>query len=381
MASFPPPPLQSVEWDKLGIVPMDVNGHVECEYSIKTGKWSEPRFVEDPFLRIHGLAPGLNYGLSLGQFSEPVRDCSLISTYRDPKGQIQVFRPKNHAARLAFSCSTIAIPAVPEELFLRSINLAVAQNAEYVPPHDSEAALYIRPLVFGSDAWVAVSAGIGYRMCIYVQPYKAYHGIQPVPALILDDFDRAAPKGVGHVKVGGNYAPVLKWSDQARAEGFFITLHLESRTNSEIDEFSTSAFIGIKKTGDSCTVVVPSSRSILKSVTSTSCVDLAKSFGWNVEIRPIPYSELQYFTEILAAGTAAMVVPIHSITRESTGDRFEISTDGPGECCKKLSQALMAAQKGITRDDLQWLCQVEGKPEGEPVPVRDGADGPPPSVE
>ncbi|EEP79620.1 conserved hypothetical protein [Uncinocarpus reesii 1704] len=358
MASFPPSPLEGLEWDKLGLVPMD-----ECEYTIKTGKWSEPRFVQDPFLRIHGLAPGLNYGQQAFEG---------LKAYRDPKGQIQIFRPKDHAERLALSCSTIAIPAVSEELFLRSINLAVAKNAEYVPPHDSEAALYIRPLVFGSDAWVAVSAGIGYRMCIYVQPYKAYHGINPLPALILDDFDRASPKGVGHVKVGGNYAPVLKWSDQARAEGFFITLHLDSRTNSEIDEFSTSAFIGIKKVGDSYTVVVPNSRSILKSVTSTSCLDLAKSFGWSIEVRPVPYSELPYFTEILATGTAAMVVPIHSITRKSTGEKFEFSTGGPGECCKKLSGALMAAQKGINSNDFQWLWQVS-QVEDEASPAQSGS--------
>lgn len=170
---------------------------------------------------------------------------------------------------------------------MASINLAVVRNAEYVPPHDTDAALYIRPLVFGSDAFFAVSAGTGYRFCVYCQPYKAYHGNQPLPALVLEELDRAAPQGVGHVKVGGNYAPVLKWSDQARSEGFHITLHLDSRTQSQIDEFSTAGFLGLKKTGDSYTLVVPSSPSILKSVTSTSCVELARSFGWGVELRPV----------------------------------------------------------------------------------------------
>ncbi|KAF9890444.1 hypothetical protein FE257_005849 [Aspergillus nanangensis] len=349
MVSFPPPPVQTLEWDKLGLSPMTVNGHVECNWDAATGQWSEPQLIEDPFLRIHGLAPGLNYGQQAFEG---------MKAYRDPQGQIQVFRPKDHAARLALSSSTIAIPTVPEDLFLRGINLAVASNAEFVPPHDTDAALYIRPLVFGSDAFPAVSAGTGYKFCIYAQPYKAYHGVHPLPALVLDDFDRAAPKGVGHVKVGGNYAPVLKWSDQARSEGFFITLHLDSSTGTEIDEFSTSAFIGLKKTGESYTVIVPNSRSILKSVTSTTCLDLAKSLGWAVEIRPVSYSELPYFTEILAAGTAAMLVPIRSITRRSTGDNFQYSTDGPGEGCKALSRALMEVQKGIVKSNAEWLWQV-----------------------
>lgn len=163
----------------------------------------------------------------------------------------------------------------------------MARNAEYVPPHDSDAALYIRPLVFGSDAFFAVSAGTGYRFCVYVQPYKAYHGVHPLAALVLEELDRAAPRGVGHAKVGGNYAPVLKWSDQARADGFQITLHLDSRTQSQIDEFSTSGFLGLKKISGSFTMVVPSSPSILRSVTSTSCVELARSFGWGVELRPV----------------------------------------------------------------------------------------------
>ncbi|GAQ47616.1 hypothetical protein AtubIFM55763_007918 [Aspergillus tubingensis] len=349
MSSFPPPPTQSLEWEKLGIAPMDVNAHVECEYSVSTGHWSEPRLVEDPLLRIHGLAPGLNYGQQAFEG---------MKAYRDPQGQINVFRPKDHAARLALSCSAVAIPTIPEELFLRSVNLAIAGNAEYVPPHDTDAALYIRPLVFGSDPFFAVSAGTGYKFCIYVQPYRAYHGSQPIPALILEDLDRAAPKGVGHVKVGGNYGPVLKWSDQARAEGYYITLHLDSRTNSEIDEFSTSGFIGLKKTGNSFTVVVPSSRSILKSVTSTTCLDLAKSMGWNVEIRPIPYSELQYFDEVIAVGTAAMLVSIKSITRRSTEETFAYNTDGSSDGCKQLQQGLLDIQKGRVKSNEDWLWQV-----------------------
>ncbi|KAL4902744.1 hypothetical protein BDW74DRAFT_186701 [Aspergillus multicolor] len=349
MASFPPSPTQSLEWDKLGLAPMDVNAHVECDYSVSTGHWSEPRLVEDSFLRIHGLAPGLNYGQQAFEG---------MKAYRSPSGQIHIFRPKDHCARFALSCSAIAIPPIPEPLFLSAINLAVAANAEYVPPHSTDAALYIRPLVFGSDAFFAVSAGTGYKFCIYVQPYKAYHGSQPIPALILEDLDRAAPNGVGHVKVGGNYAPVLKWSDAARAEGFFITLHLDSRTNSEIDEFSTSGFIGLKKAGNAYTVVVPSSRSILKSVTSTSCLEIARELGWGVEIRPIPYRELEYFAEVLAAGTAAMLVPIRSITRKSTGETFQFGTDGPGEGYKTLLQALLDAQKGRVEAKEGWLWPV-----------------------
>lgn len=166
--------------------------------------------------------------------------------------------------------------------------LALARNAEFVPPHDSQAAMYVRPLAFGSEGFFAVSAGPGYKFCVFTQPFTAYHGVNPVKALVLDEFDRAAPLGTGHVKIGGNYAPVLKWSDQAHAEGFTLTLHLDSRTHSEIDEFSTSGFVGVKPAGNGkYTLVVPDSKSVLRSVTSMSVLDQARSFGWRVEVRPV----------------------------------------------------------------------------------------------
>ena len=66
-------------------------------------------------------------------------------------------------------------------------------------------------------------------MKVYVLPVGVYHGVHPVDALILEDFDRAAPFGTGSAKVGGNYAPVLKHAESARENGYGITLHLDSK--------------------------------------------------------------------------------------------------------------------------------------------------------
>lgn len=188
---------------------------------------------------------------------------------------------------MVHSTSFISIPTIPESHFLKCVNLAVALNAEYVPPHRTGAALYIRPLVFGSCAQLGLNPPEEYTFVVYVLPVGVYHGVHPVDALILEEFDRAAPEGTGSAKVGGNYAPVMRWSEKARDEGYGITLHLDSKTRSEIDEFSTSAFIGIKKHGDEYTLVVPDSKNVIKSVTSDSCVALAKSFGWKTEIRKV----------------------------------------------------------------------------------------------
>jgi branched-chain amino acid aminotransferase len=163
----------------------------------------------------------------------------------------------------------------------------VSTNAEFVPPHDSHAALYIRPLVFGSSAQLNLTLPEEFTFCVYVQPVTALHGQTAVDALILEEFDRAAPKGTGSAKVGGNYSPILRWALKAKAEGFGITLHLDSKTRSEIEEFSVATFIGVKRSGNEITLVTPDSPSVIKGVTSDSCLALAKEFGWNFEVRQV----------------------------------------------------------------------------------------------
>jgi branched-chain amino acid aminotransferase len=141
-----------------------------------------------------------------------------------------------------------------------------------------------------------------------------------VDAVILEDFDRgychqilsltiAAPLGTGSAKLGGNYAPVFKYSAEAKHKGFPITLHLDSKTRTYIDEFSTSNFVALLKEPSTqhTTFVVPESSSILKSVTTKSLIELSKSFGWPVEMRAVPWPEVAKFTEVAACGTAAVI--------------------------------------------------------------------------
>lgn len=187
------------------------------------------------------------------------------------------------------SASFISIPTVPVDHFLRCCRLAVALNAEFVPPHRTGAAMYVRPLLFGSSAQLGLNPPEEYTFLVFVLPVGVYHGVHPVKALVLEDFDRAAPEGTGSAKVGGNYAPVLRWSEKAGKEGFGITLHLDSKTRSEIDEFSTSGFIGVKVEGEKTTLVVPDSKNVIRSVTSDSIQEIAKSFGWTVEVRSVSF--------------------------------------------------------------------------------------------
>ncbi|KAI0890134.1 branched-chain amino acid aminotransferase II [Annulohypoxylon maeteangense] len=373
MASFPPPPVNTIDWSNVGFRVREVNGHIESHYSVKTGKWTPPQFVTDPYIRIHGMAPALNYGQQAYEG---------LKAFRNPSGDLQIFRPDRNAVRMQHSADVISVPPVPTDLFISAVKAAVSLNAEYVPPHETGAAMYIRPQIFGSSAQLGLSPPEEYTFCVYVLPTGVYHGTHPVNALILDDFDRAAPNGTGNAKVGGNYAPVLKWSDKARTEGYGITLHLDSATHSEIDEFSTSGFIGAIVDGDNVTLVAPDSKSVIQSVTADSVLDIARSFGWKVEKRSIKYTELPKFSEVMAAGTAAALVPIRSITRRfdpaspqsisSAGAHSRLSTeDGvekvtyipaanedAGPICLRLLTQLKGIQLGKVQDNMGWIFPV-----------------------
>jgi branched-chain amino acid aminotransferase group II len=225
------------------------------------------------------MAPALNYGQQAYE--------GLKAFRRPGDGAITIFRPDRNARRMQHSAEFISCPPVPDELFLSAVKAAVALNAEFVPPHETGAALYVRPQIYGSSAQLGLSPPEEYTFCVFVVPTGVYHGSHPVKALILDEFDRAAPNGTGSAKVGGNYAPVLRWSDKARNEGYGITLHLDSKNHEEVDEFSTSGFIGALVEGDQITIVVPDTKNAIKSVTSESIQEIGRSWGWKVEQRPV----------------------------------------------------------------------------------------------
>ncbi|KAK9853429.1 hypothetical protein MYU51_006527 [Penicillium brevicompactum] len=356
---FPPPPID-IDWANLGFKVRDGNGHVEAHFSHSEGaKWSIPELVRSPFLPIHGMAPGLNYGQQVYEGLKAFRN-------RD-NTKITIFRPDRNALRMQHSAEVVSMPLVPEDVFIECVRLAVGLNAEYVPPHSSGAAMYIRPVLFGSSAQLGLSPPDGYTLAVFAMPTGVYHGASAVDALILEDFDRCAPFGTGNAKVGGNYAPVLRHSDRARREGFGITLHLDSATRSEVDEFSTSAFIGVKREDGLVTVIQPDSRNAIDSVTAASVLEIARFLGYRVEKRRVAYEELPEFEEVIAAGTAAALVPVGSITMRSTGDKFEYSRGSQnqgGEVCVKLLQTLRGIQSGDVEDSFGWNYEVQAPPKG-----------------
>lgn len=185
------------------------------------------------------------------------------------------------------------MPPVPQNLFLDCVHMAVALNAEFVPPADRSEGLYIRPFQFGSGCQIGLEPPDEFVFSVYVQPAPDMYDHGGLKALVAEDFDRAATRGMGGFKVGGNYAPVMRWSAEAKKQGAGVLLHLDSETQTYIDEFSTSGFIGIQTSNHGpesepqpkC--VIADSPAAIESITSETVKELAESLDYEVEKRPV----------------------------------------------------------------------------------------------
>jgi branched-chain amino acid aminotransferase len=193
---------------------------------------------------------------------------------------------------------------------------------------------------------------------VFVGPVGPYfkEGFNPVCVQLLRDFDRAAPLGTGHIKVGGNYAASLYPAARAREEGCSTVLFLDAKEKKYIDEAGPANFFGIKGN----VYVTPDSHTILPSITNKSLQVLAKDMGMIVEVRHVPVEELAEFDEVGACGTAAIISPIKKIHDRETGKIYEYCKDGKaGPISTKLYNKLRAIQFGEEPDVYNWCTIVE----------------------
>jgi branched-chain amino acid aminotransferase len=337
---------KKIEWSKLGFGFSDVNCHIR--YTWKNGKWSRPSFVKDPYITMHIGASCLHYG----------QECfEGMKAFRQKDGKIVIFRPDENARRMYRTAERCVMPPVPVEMFVDAAEKLVKRNKEFVPPYGTGGSLYMRPLLIGTGPQSGVAPAREYTFIMLCMPVGAYYkgGLKPVRAVILDDWDRAAPLGMGDVKVGGNYAASLYAHEKAKREGWPVELYLDAKSHKYVEEFSTSNFAGITRDG---TYVTPDSSSVLPSITNKSLCEVAADLGIPVERRKIPYSEIRRFKEVAALGTAVVITPVWEITRGK--DVIKISEpDVVGPTLQKLYDVVQGIQYGTLPDTHGWCHEVK----------------------
>ncbi|WP_280928001.1 branched-chain amino acid aminotransferase [Lactobacillus sp. ESL0791] len=336
--------VENLDWNNLGFQYHDLPYRYEAKY--KDGKWGEGKLITSSTMELSECAEVLHYGQEIFEG---------LKAYRRKDGRINLFRPEQNAHRFTLSAGRLAMEPFPEDEFVNAVKQVVEANKEFVPPYDSGATLYIRPLMIGTSKVIGVQAATEYTFRVFATPVGAYvNGLIPA-AYQVSDYDRAAYAGTGRSKTSGNYASSLYPSVEAHKEGFADCLYLDPREHKYIDEFGGANFYGITKDGQ---FVTPKSKSILVSITKRSLLELAEKQGLNPVERKITLEEAFDFAEAGAMGTAAVISPVGSITYK--GKKHVIySEEKPGPITTKLYNELVAIQYGDTEDKYGWTQTLE----------------------
>ena len=346
--------MMKIDWSQLGFHYTETDYIVRAAY--RDGHWEAPYATRNKYLTLHVSATCLQYGQEAFEG---------LKAFRGIDGKVRIFRWQENAKRMQRSAEGWKMEPVPTELFGEAIRLALKKNRRFIPPYETGATLYFRPLLIGTTPRLGVGPGREFEFIVIPSPIGPYYeGKFHCTSFIVNRrIDRAAPLGTGAFKVGGNYAASFRATEAAHALGYDC-LFTDSKTHHYIDECSAANFIGIKKTdryadgvqSTDIEYLTPRSTAILPSITNDSLMILAKERGLKIRRRKIRIEELADMQEAAACGTACVISPIDKVVDPDKGITYHL-TDEPGPILTELYQALQDIQYGRAKDTHRW-CEV-----------------------
>lgn len=280
-----------------------------------------------------------------------------LKAYRWKDGSIVCFRPDLNAERMYRSAAFLEMPSFPVERFLSALDEVVRANASSVPPHGTGASLYIRPYLFASGVVIGVQPAEEYQFRIFTTPVGPYFkgGATPI-ALMVSDFDRAAPHGTGAVKAGLNYAMSLHSHEIAKKKGFAENIYLDAAKREFVEETGGANILFVDREGR---LVVPKSDSILPSITRKSLIYVAEEILHIPVIeRPVRFDEVPNFVECGLCGTAAVISPVGKIADHDREILFPSGMEKPGKITAKLYETLSGIQNGEIPAPEGWIRKI-----------------------
>lgn len=315
----------------------------------KDGKWDDGELSTDSNVTINESAGILQYCQEVFEG---------LKAYRTKEGHIVTFRPDLNAKRMYDSAKRLEMPPLPEDRFIEAVDKVVLANEAWVPPFGSGATLYIRPYMFASSPVIGVKPAADYQFRMFTTPVGPYFkgGAKPI-TITVSDFDRAAPRGTGHIKAGLNYAMSIHPLMEAHRNGFDENMYLDAATRTYVEETGGANFIFITKDKK---VVTPKSNSILPSITRRSLLYVAEHYlGLKTEERPVAFDEVKDFAEVGLCGTAAVISPVGRICRGETVINIPSGMEGMGEITKKLYDTLTGIQMGELEAPEGWIRKIK----------------------
>jgi len=313
----------------------------------ENGAWSNGEVVPFDYLPMNPATLVLHYGQAIfeGMKAEKTAD-----------GKVVMFRPELNARRFNRSAIRMAMPEIPEEVYVNSLMTLLDIDRDWIPTKEGSS-LYMRPFMYAADEFIGVQPSSTYKFIIFTCPVGAYYS-KPVNVFIEEHYSRAASGGTGFAKAAGNYAGSLYPAQLAKANGYDQIMWTDSEEHKYIQEAGTMNLFFVI---DDKVITPELNDCILPGTTRQTIIELYKEDGIVVEERKISVDEVFAASEngtlqdVFGAGTAAVVTYVASIGKE--GMKIELPPIGERTYSTNMKKKLTDIKKGITPDTRDWLLK------------------------
>jgi branched-chain amino acid aminotransferase len=320
------------------------------EYEPAAG-WHRPRIMPYGPLVLDPAAAVFHYGQAMFEG---------LKAFRNRAGAVRLFRPDQHARRLAVGAERLCMPSPDSETFVQALLKLIEVDQAWVPS-STGTALYVRPTLIASEPFLGVRASTRYLFFVILSPVGPYYaeGLDPVKIWIEERFVRAARGGLGAIKAGANYAASLLAATEAKEKGYAQVLWLDAKEHRFLEEVGTmNLFVRI---GDEV-ITPPLEGSILAGVTRDTVLSLLKEWGARASERPLSIDELLAahragtLKEVFGSGTAAVISPVGQLRLGS--ERIVIQEGQIGEVARHLFDAISGIHYGDLPDPHGWMVPL-----------------------
>ncbi len=284
-----------------------------------------------------------------------------MKAYRTADGRVVLFRPGENARRFNLSARRMAMPELPEAVFLEAVEKLVRIDARWIP--EGEGSLYLRPFMFASETFLGVRPSKEYIFCVIASPVGPYFkgGAKPVSIWVSEHYTRAATGGTGAAKCGGNYAASLIAQAEASDNGCDQVVFLDAAEHRFVEELGGMNVFFVMNDGS--VITPPLGGTILPGITRKSLMAIAADEGITITERPYSFDEWREdvasgkLKEAFACGTAAVVAAIGTV--KFSGGQFQIGNGETGPTTTRLRDALVGIQRGLGNDRHGWIHAID----------------------
>ncbi|MEY4323041.1 MAG: putative branched-chain-amino-acid aminotransferase [Actinomycetota bacterium] len=327
---------------------------VRVDWDVTNG-WHDARVIPYGPLALDPATNVLHYGQAIFEG---------MKAYRHSDGGVYTFRPNKNAKRFQKSANRMAMPELPEDVFVESLQKLLKFDSAWVPSKE-EQSLYLRPFMISTEVGLGVRPANSYAYLLIASPVGAYfpQGVKPVTVWISTEYVRAAPGGTGEAKFAGNYAASLIAQKQAAEKGCDQVVWIDAVERKWIEEMGGMNLFFVYGKGKKARIVTPKlTGTLLDGVTRNSVLKVAKDLGYKASEERISVKQWRKgvktgeITEAFACGTAAVITPVGAV--KSAVGEWTHGDGTPGEVTMQLRNALTSIQNGSAPDTHNWMFRL-----------------------